>query len=142
MGAACPKISWRKLSRMALKLRNSRKFSPSKVSHYTVHIHVALVHHTSLHSKLDGQILDRPISEESDCIVVFSHWSVLTLKDGMFCHVTCSKCTTRTFMHITEQLTVLVSVMHIMVGMLEWGRAGRMWCTLVWGMVYTSYHMS
>ena len=31
-----PQILRRKLSRIATKLRNSRKFSPSKVSHYTV----------------------------------------------------------------------------------------------------------
>ena len=31
-----PRISWRKLSRMAEKSRNSWKFSPSKVSRYTV----------------------------------------------------------------------------------------------------------
>ena len=34
--APCPQILWRKLSQIATKLRNSRKFSPSKVFHYTV----------------------------------------------------------------------------------------------------------
>ena len=35
---ATPQISWRKLSHIATKLRNSRKFSPSKVFCYTVSI--------------------------------------------------------------------------------------------------------
>ena len=33
-----PKISWRKLSWIALNPQNSQKFSPSKVSRYTVFI--------------------------------------------------------------------------------------------------------
>ena len=36
VGAAHPQISRSKLLRMALKPRNPRKFSPSKVSRYTV----------------------------------------------------------------------------------------------------------
>ena len=35
-GCGMPKVSWRKLSRMALEPRNLRKFSPLKVSRYTV----------------------------------------------------------------------------------------------------------
>ena len=35
---ATPQISRRKLSRIATKLRNSQKFSPLKVFHYTVYI--------------------------------------------------------------------------------------------------------
>ena len=46
-GCSMPQISWRKPWRMVLKPRNLRKFSPSKVSHYTVYYCGANV----LHSK-------------------------------------------------------------------------------------------
>ena len=47
-GVACPQISRRKLSRMALKPRNPQKFSPSKVSRYTVVKEVGIVKNTIL----------------------------------------------------------------------------------------------
>jgi len=52
----CPQILWRKLSQIATKPRNSRKFSPSKVSRYTLQVMTP-----SQHLEMDNPEIDSTI---------------------------------------------------------------------------------